>query len=311
MNSVQSLVLIIPVFNEGDALRHNFLEIKRILNEDDLSCQFHFIDDGSKDHTWQVIESLAREFNDVSGIRFARNFGKEIALRAGIETVDADLYLTMDSDLQHPPQYIKEMLQVMADTGADIVDGVKASRGKESFKQKFLAKSFYKSLKWITGLEMDNSSDFKLMNRQVIDSLRSFHERNIFFRGIVSWVGFKSVKFEFDVADRMEGTSHFSFGRLIFLAMSAIVSYTSKPLYLTLFAGGLFFIFACVMGIQTLFNFFFGNAISGFSTVILLILITGSMIMLSLGIIGLYISRIYEEIKRRPRYLIDKRIENN
>ncbi|OJV62964.1 MAG: hypothetical protein BGO41_09675 [Clostridiales bacterium 38-18] len=311
MNSLKSLVLIIPVFNEGDALRTNFLEIKRILNQDGIVCRYHFVDDGSKDHTWQVIEALSKEFNEVSGIKFARNFGKEVALRAGIETVDADLYLTMDSDLQHPPRYVKDMLRIMSETNADIVDGIKASRGRETLSHKFFAKTFYKVLKWITGLKMDNSSDFKLMNRQVIDSLRSFNERNVFFRGIVSWVGFKSVTFEFDVADRLEGTSHFSFGRLIFLAMSAIVSYTSKPLYLTLFAGGLFLVFAVVMGIQTLFNFFFGNAISGFSTVILLILITGSMIMLSLGIIGLYISRIYEEIKRRPHYLIEKRVERH
>lgn len=311
MNSNSKLVIIIPVFNEGDALRSNFLEIKRILDGDEIFCDYHFVDDGSKDHTWQVIESLSKEFDQVSGIKFARNFGKEIALRAGIETIDADLYLTMDSDLQHPPRYVKDMLKLMEDSDADIIDGVKASRGNETLGHKFFAKSFYKTLRWITGLEMDNSSDFKLMNRQVIDSLRSFHERNVFFRGIVSWVGFKTVKFEFDVDERQEGTSHFSFGRLLFLAMSAIVSYTSKPLYLTLFAGALFLCFAIVMGIQTLFNFFFGNAISGFSTVILLILITGSMIMLSLGIIGLYVSRIYEEIKRRPRYLIEKRAERH
>lgn len=304
----KTLALIVPVFNEEKALRDNFAEIKRILAEDGISAQFLFVDDGSRDDTWGVITALATEDDCVKGIKFARNFGKEVALRAGIEAIEADLYLTMDSDLQHPPRYIKGMLLLMETEGADIIDGVKSSRGQETLKYKLFAKGFYKTLKGITGLEMDNSSDFKLMNHHVIETLRSFHERNLFFRGIVSWVGFKVVKMPFAVDDRKAGTSHFSFGRLVFLALSAILSYTSKPLYLTIFSGFLFLLFALVVGVQTLYNFFFGHAISGFSTVILLILITGSMIMLSLGIIGVYISRIYEEIKRRPRYIIDKKI---
>lgn len=304
----KTLALIIPVFNEGDALRANFIEIRRILSTDGISCEFMFVDDGSKDHTWRVLSELCAEYGDVHAIKFARNFGKEIALRAGIEAIDADLYLTMDSDLQHPPRYIRQMIETMSREGADIIDGVKSSRGHESLKHKLFAKSFYKVLKGITGLEMDNSSDFKLMKRQVIDTIREFHERNLFFRGIVSWVGFKVVQFPFEVDDRKEGTTHFSFSRLVFLAMSAILSYTSKPLYLTIFSGVLFLVFALIMGAQTIYNFFFGHAIDGFSTVILLILITGSMIMLSLGIIGVYISRIYEEIKRRPRYIIEKKL---
>jgi dolichol-phosphate mannosyltransferase len=304
----KTLALIIPVFNEENALRTNFDAIKRILSEDGITAQFLFVDDGSIDDTWGIIEALAAEDNSVKGIKFARNFGKEIALRAGIEATEADLYLTMDSDLQHPPRYIKDMLLLMEKENADIIDGVKSNRGRESLKYKVFAKGFYKTLRTITGLEMDNSSDFKLMNHHVIEQLRSFHERNLFFRGIVSWVGFKVVKMPFAVDDRLAGSSHFSFGRLVFLALNAILSYTSKPLYLTIFSGFLFLIFALIVGVQTIYNFFFGHAISGFSTVILLILITGSMIMLSLGIIGVYISRIYEEIKRRPRYIIDKKV---
>lgn len=304
----KTLALIIPVYNEENALRTHFEAIKRVLAEDGIPAHFLFVDDGSMDNTWGVIEALAADDSHVKGIKFARNFGKEVALRAGIEAIDADLYLTMDSDLQHPPRYIKDMLLLMEKEGADIIDGVKSNRGQESLKYKVFAKGFYRTLKTITGLEMDNSSDFKLMNFHVIKQLRSFHERNLFFRGIVSWVGFKVVKMPFAVDERKTGTSHFSFGRLVFLALSAILSYTSKPLYLTIFSGFLFLVFALIVGVQTIYNFFFGHAISGFSTVILLILITGSMIMLSLGIIGVYISRIYEEIKRRPKYIIDKKI---
>lgn len=304
----KTLAVVIPVYNESKALEANFREIHRIFTEDGITCQYHFVDDGSKDDTWSVIEDLSSKYPQITAIRFARNFGKEIALRAGVESIDADLYLTMDSDLQHPPAYVKAMIETMAREDADIIDGVKASRGKESLKYKLFARGFYSFLKGITSLEMNDSSDFKLMNRQVIDSLREFRERNLFFRGIVSWVGYKVVKFPFDVAERQVGVTHFNFAKLVLLAMNAILSYTSKPLYLTIISGLIFLVFAFILGVQTLYNFFFGHAISGFSTVILLILFTGSMIMLSLGIIGVYISRIYDEIKRRPRYVIDRRL---
>ena len=306
----KTLAVIIPVFNEGDALMDNFNEIHRIFKQDGIECRYLFVDDGSKDHTWEVLMALSESYETVTAIKFARNFGKEVALRAGIENIEADYYLTMDSDLQHPPKYVKQMLEQMNETHADIIDGVKATRGHESLKTKFLAKGFYKFLKLMSNMEMDNSSDFKLMNRAVIEALRSFHERNLFFRGIVNWVGFKVVKMPFHVEDRKVGKTHFSFTRLVYLAFDAVISYTSRPLHLVLFSGAIFFLFAIMLGVQTLYNYFSGHAISGFSTVILLILITGSMIMLSLGIIGVYISRIYEEIKRRPRYIIERRLKS-
>lgn len=302
-----SLAIIIPVFNEGISLQHNFAAIRKVLEYDSISCEFLFVDDGSTDDTWLQLTDLSKRFENVSAIRFARNFGKETALSAGIDCIEADRYLMMDSDLQHPPVHIKEMIALMDREQANIVEGVKSNRGHESLKYKLVAKSFYRVLKAVTGLEMDNSSDFKLMDRQVIEELRRFRERNMFFRGLVGWVGFKTVQFRFEVADRMEGYSHFSTAKLMILAINAILSYTSKPLYLTIAVSLVFMIFALVLGIQTLINYFSGQAVSGFSTVILLLLITGSMIMLSLGIIGAYISRIYDEIKGRPRYIIAER----
>jgi polyisoprenyl-phosphate glycosyltransferase len=303
----QQLAIIIPVFNEGKYVRKNYLEIRRVLEQDGVQCRFLFVDDGSADDTWQELVQLTQAYEDTAAIRFARNFGKEIALSAGINSIDADLYLTMDSDLQHPPRYIKQMLETMKEKGVNIVEGVKLNRGKESASYKFVAKSFYRLLRSITGLELDNSSDFKVMDREVVDALRSFHERNLFFRGIVGWVGFKTHQLAFEVEERAEGESRFPIGKLMILALNAILSHTSKPLYLTIFSGLLFLSFAILLGIQTLYNYFSGHAVSGFSTVIILVLITGSMIMLSLGIIGVYISRIYEEIKGRPRYIISEK----
>ncbi len=213
---------MIPVYNEADALNTNFEELRKILAADNIYPEFMFVDDGSKDLTWNVIEDLAASDTHVHGIRFARNFGKEMALGAGLDALEADLYLMMDSDLQHPPKYVKDMLAIIENTGADIVEGIKSARGSESLKYKFIAKNFYKVLKSFTGLDMDNSSDFKLMKRSVVESIRDFNERNLFFRGIVEWVGFEKVQFPFEVDDRQNGTSRFSAFKLMRLAMNAI-----------------------------------------------------------------------------------------
>ena len=172
-----------------------------------------------------------------------------------------------------------------------------------------MAKIFYKILQRMTGLTLDNSSDFKLIDAQVADSIRQFKENDVFFRGIIDWVGFESTTYDFEVEERISGSSSFSTFKLIKLAFNSIISYTSKPLYLTIVGGILFLFMSIILGIQTLVNYFSGHALNGFSTVILLLLFTGSMIMLSLGIIGIYISRIYDEIKKRPRYIISKKIE--
>ena len=307
--TTNALAIIIPVYNEGKAIKKNFTEIYHIVQEDKIPCRFLLIDDGSKDNTWQEICALAESFEGVEALRFARNFGKEVALCAGIDYMEADRYLIMDSDLQHPPRFIKPMLELMDREQADIVNGIKKSRGRESLLYKAAAKSFYNLLKNSAGLDMQSSSDFKLMSRKVVDNLRRFTERNIFFRGLVDWVGFKNVAFYFEVDERANGTSRFSALGLFKLAFNAILSYTSKPLFLTVFAGLIFLIFAVILGIQTLYNYFSGRAVSGFSTVILLLLFIGSFIMLSIGIIGAYISRIFDEVKGRPRYIVSEHIK--
>lgn len=298
--------VIIPVYNEASALQSHFAKISHCLKDLKEDLNFVLIDDGSKDNTWQVIEALTRAYDNVEGLKFARNYGKEAALMAGIRHKKADRYITMDSDLQHPPKHIMPMLELMDKTGANVVEGVKNSRGNESLKYKVIAKSFYKMLEKISNLDMDGSSDFKVMDAKVVDSLSGLNETRLFFRGLVDWVGFNSVKYEFDVEDRDQGESSFSSFRLMKLAMDAVFSYTSKPLYMTLVVSALFLLLGSILGIQTLYNYFTGIAVSGFSTVILLILITSALILFSIGIIGVYIARIYDEVKRRPQYILSE-----
>ncbi len=296
--------VIIPVYNEADALFENFKLIDQALQDSGIAAQYLLVDDGSRDATWQVITKIGAQWPNVGALRFAKNFGKEMALAAGVDALDVDIYVTLDSDLQHPPSRVAAMIEMLLSESADIVSGVKVDRGNESWGHRFMARTYYRFLGMLTNLDMQNSSDFKVFHRRVADALRDFQERQLFFRGIVDWVGFKHVTAPFAVAERSAGQSRFSALKLAKLAIDAIVSYTGKPLYLVTLSGFVFALFALLLGLQTIYNYFSGQALNGFSTVILILLIIGALMMCSLGVIGLYISRIYEEIKARPRYII-------
>ncbi len=303
-----ALAIVIPVFNEEKCIDRNMRKLISILEGYSIDFRLVLVDDGSHDMSWAAIERLASEDRRVTCLRFSRNFGKEAAICAGLREVNSRRYLVMDSDLQHPPRYIPQMLELMDSTGCDIVDGVKASRGEEGLLYKFFAKGFYRLLKWVSGMELGYSSDFKLLDRKVVDALRGFDEGRIFFRGICQWVGFRSEKLMFDVERREGDKSHFSMRRRVRFAIDSVLSFTSKPLYITVLAAALFFLGALVLGVQTLFNYFSGSAVSGFTTVILLLLLIGSVLSASLAVIGAYISRIFDEVKARPLYIISQRV---
>ncbi len=302
--------VLIPLYNEADAFYAAFEHINKILKNDGFEPRFLLVDDGSEDGTWELVKKLKQDFGNVKAIRFARNFGKEVALMAGIRACEDELCVVMDCDLQHPPEYVKDMYELMVEKGADIVEGVKSNRGKETLSYKIFARSFYKVLKSISGLDMDNSSDFKLLSGAVVRSLKDFDERHIFFRGLVDYIGFKKEGFAFEVADRSAGKSSFSMRKLSLLALDAVISYSAKLLYLVFVSSLIFMIFSLIMIVQTLYNYFSGIAVSGFSTVIIILLVSASLIMMSLGIIGLYISRIYGEVKARPIYVIKEVIDD-
>ena len=303
--------VLIPVFQEGPQILTNIKTVHRILDEHRNLHEFVLVDDGSADDTWRYIIETAREIPCVKALRFSRNFGKEAALYAGIDTVEGDACVIMDADLQHPPQLIPEMVRLWLEEGYDIVEGVKATRGKEKAINAIGAKLFYKAMKKMSGFDLTGASDFKLISRQVIMTLRQFKERNTFFRGISAWVGFNRTSLSFEVAERSYGQSKWSLIKLVKLSINAITAYTAFPLQIVTIFGLAFLVASFLLGIQTLFNFFSGIAVSGFTTVILLLLIIGSMLMISLGIIGTYIAQIYDEVKNRPRYVVGEQFESS
>ena len=265
------------------------------------------VDDGSKDQSWQELSRLAADCGNVTALRLSRNFGKEAALCAGLENAGGDAVVVMDADLQHPPEYIPEMVRLWQEEGYDVVEGVKEDRGKESFGAKLSALLFYRTFRKTTGIDISRASDFKLLDRKTVEAWKTLPEKSTFFRGLSAWVGFKRYALPFKVAPRAGGETKWTFRSLLHLAVNSITAYTAAPLLVVFWLGVLMGIGAVVMTVQTLYMYFSHNAETGFSTVILLLLFIGSGIMISLSVIGLYISKIYDEVKGRPRFLIMER----
>lgn len=305
---MQSLSVVMPLYRESCHLDNTLQEIIRVLNDLEIEYEVILVDDGSPDKTWQVILSLCKSHPAVFGIRLSRNFGKEAAIAAGLSHAKGRAVILMDGDLQHPPGLIAEMMAHWR-AGADIVEAVKRFREEESWFSRIRAKIFNTFFSYFSGFDLHDASDFKLMDHRVLEAWRSMGERNLFFRGMCAWLGFKRVQIQFDVRERVDGQSNWSLMQLVRLAVTAVTSFSSVPLHLVTLTGIAFTFFAIILGIQTLYLKFSGNAIDGFTTVILLLLVIGAVVMLGLGIIGTYITRIYEEVKARPRFIVAERSE--
>ncbi|MDF2800282.1 MAG: glycosyl transferase family 2 [Anaerocolumna sp.] len=303
------LSIVIPIFEEGSHILNTVSFINTFLQEQEIKHKFILIDDGSKDNTWEQLLQLTKSLDNILAIRLTRNFGKESAICAGLDLVDTPAAIIMDGDLQHPPQIIPQMFRLWRDEGIDVVEGVKKSRGREGFLYHLSARLFYKLIFRTSKIDISDASDFKLLDHKVIEAWKQMPERTTFFRGMSAWVGFKRTKIEFDVAKRVEGKSKWSPLRLLKLAIGAITSYTTIPLHFITVMGLLMFMAFIIIGIQTIYMKLSGQALNGFTTVILLLLVIGSSVMVSLGIIGIYISKIYHEVKARPRYLISESVQ--
>ncbi len=303
------LSVVLPAYNEEKMIEKAGTVIGQILEEQKIPYEIVFVDDGSKDGTWSEIERTAQKDPHIAGVHFSRNFGKESAMLAGLANTKGDCCVVMDCDLQHPPETVVEMYRLW-EQGYEVVEGVKHSRGKESLAHKASAGMFYKLISKAVGIDMSRASDFKLLDRKAVDALLDMPERNAFFRALSAWIGYKTTSVEFDVREREEGESKWSTKSLIRYAITNIVSFSSAPMQFVTGAGVFVFLLAVILGIQTLIHYFTGNAVEGFTTVILLLLLIGSILMISLGIIGYYISKIYEEVKGRPRYLISRKIDS-
>ena len=304
------LSVVIPAFNEEQMISRMCDEVRRVLEGADISYELVFVNDGSKDRTAEEIASQAAKDSRVTGVQFSRNFGKEAAILAGLAYATGDAAAVMDCDLQHPPETLVEMYRKWQE-GFQVIEGIKKNRGEESIFHRESAGFFYRIMSGIMKVDMENTSDFKMLDRQVVKTVLSMPEQKLFFRAISSWVGYRTTTVEFEVHERVAGMSKWTVGSLFRYAFTNIVSFTTIPLQFISIAGGICFVGSLVLILYSLVQYFRGHAVEGYTTTILVMLLIGSAIMLSLGIIGFYIARIYEEVRRRPRYIVSGIIKGN
>lgn len=303
------LSIVLPAYNEEQNISNTARVLSGLLTENQIEYELVFISDGSRDGTFEEIRKEAERDPRIKGAEFSRNFGKEAGIFAGLAMALGDAVIVMDCDLQHPPGAIPEMWKKWKE-GAEIVEGIKKSRGKESLGHKLSAGLFYKIMSRLIKMDMNASSDFKLLDRKVVDVLLGLPERNTFFRALTFWSGFRTETVSYEVQERQYGESKWSFFSLMKYAVANATSFSTLPLQLVTVMGMISILFSIILAVQTLVKYLMGTAVEGFTTVILLILIIGGFLMLSLGIIGHYIARIYEEVKGRPKYIISKVTDN-
>ncbi|MDR0468908.1 MAG: glycosyltransferase family 2 protein [Peptococcaceae bacterium] len=299
------LSVVIPAYNENENITVIVREVASVLSQAAIDHEIIFVDDGSTDGTFAVIEREATANSNVRGLKLSRNFGKEAAILAGLDAAKGDCCVVIDADLQHPPTAIPEMYKLWQG-GAMIVHGVKKERGRENRVNKAGAGLFYRIISRFTDIDFHQASDFKLLDRRIIDILAALPEKTRFFRGLSAFYGFSQADVEFSVGPRKAGATNWSLPRLFVYALDSISSFTAFPLQIVTCLGAAMLLIFIVLGIQTLYNYCMGRAVEGFTTVILLLLFIASSLSISLGIIGHYIAKIYEEVKARPVYILEK-----
>ena len=298
------LSVVIPAHDEERGLPWMLRAVGDVMASLGHPYEIVVVDDGSRDATYARGVEAGEAGLPVRALRLSRNFGKEAALYAGLEASRGAAVITLDADLQHPPTTIPRLLEAWT-RGARIVHGVKRSRGDEHWLVTLRARAVNALIGRLGGIELRNASDFKLLDRSVVDVLvHQLPERHRFYRGLAQWIGFEQACVEFDVAPRRAGTSHWSLSSLVGLAWTATVSFSAAPLRVVSYLGVLTLVLGLAVGTDAIWSWSHGAAVSGFATTIVTLLLIGSFVMISLGVIGEYIAKIYDEIKGRPPYVV-------
>jgi len=297
--------IVLPIFNEAEVVERSVAEVVELMSETGRSFEIVCVDDGSTDDTPTLLAAMSVADPRLVPVRFSRNFGKEAALAAGLEVGRGRAVVILDADLQHPPRLIPEMLQRW-DEGFDVVEAVKAERGEESWHRKAAARVFNLLMGGAIGGDLKGASDFKLLDRQVVDTLLECPERNRFFRGLVAWAGFRVAQVRFEVAERAAGRSKMGTLSLIAYSLRNLVAFSAVPLRVVSWTGFITVLAGAILALQTLYVYLSGRAVSGFTTVILLIVWLSGLILVSVGVLGFYLSHMYEEQKARPLFVVRK-----
>ena len=307
MSTKRLISIVVPAYNEEEALPLFYEQLLAVLEELPDSYEIIFVNDGSSDKTAAILDQFAVENPAVHPLHFSRNFGHQAALSAGLQQSKGDYTISMDADGQHPPKLIPEMIR-LADSGYDIVLTQRIENESKSSFKKWSSETFYKILNKVSDTQtLPGGADFRLMNRESLNALISLPEFHRFLRGMVSWIGFRSIILPFEVPERLAGKTKYSLKKMVRLASDAVFSFSMLPLYIGLSTGALFFVLALIEAIYVLSFWISGNSdklAPGWSSLMFMMLIIGAVLMIIMGFIGVYVGYIFQEVKHRPVYIL-------
>lgn len=306
MTQRQTLAVVVPAYNESEGLRMFHGRLAAVLDTLDLDTRVVYVDDGSRDHSWALMQTLASEDGRVTALKLSRNFGKELALTAGLDYADADAVIVIDADLQDPPELIPEFVARWRE-GYDVVYGTRSERPGESWLKKTTAAAFYRAIGRISATPIPaDTGDFRLLSRRAVEALRGLRERHRFMKGLFAWIGYRQCALVYQRDRRHAGRSKFNYWRLWNFALEGITSFSTAPLriatYLGLATAALAFLFGVWVVVKAML---FGDPVRGYPSLMAVVLFLGGLQLLALGIIGEYLGRLFMESKQRPLYLLD------
>ncbi|MEO4007239.1 glycosyltransferase family 2 protein [Flavobacterium sp. CAU 1735] len=296
--------IVIPAYNEADNIRNIFTNIHSVFSTLPYNWEVIFVDDGSRDETLVTVKELANNYNNAYFLEFSKNFGHQLAVKAGLDNAYGDCVISLDCDAQHPPEIIPEMLQKWEE-GFDIVYTIREEDKRLSKAKRSSSNLFYKLVNSLSDIELEaGTADFRLMDRTVVNVFRNFHETEPFLRGLTKWLGFKQYGIRYEPAERFAGTSKYSFKKMVRLALHGVTSFSIKPLYTAVYVGLIMSLLSLLYIPYVVYAFYNHIEVSGWASIIITIVFFGGLQLIMLGIIGIYVGKMFMQTKNRPNYII-------
>ena len=304
MVSNKLVSVVIPAFNESENIARICSEIEKVFSKLHYSYEIILVADGCTDTTMQTIDKLIPHNNNIFYIEFSRNFGHQLALKAGLDNAKGDCVISMDCDLQHPPELLPELLEKWEE-GYEVVYTIRKEDKTLPISKRISSKFFYKTLNSLSDVELETgSADFRLLDKKVVSVIRNFHENEPFLRGLFKWIGFKQTSVEYAPCQRNLGKSKYSLKKMIRFALQGVTSFSVKPLYAAIYLGFLFSVLSLLYIPYIIHAFNTGKEVSGWASIIMTIVFFGGLQLIILGIIGIYIGKMFMQVKNRPNYII-------
>lgn len=301
---MEKITIVIPTYNESIGAKLLYDALTSTLNTEGFKYECLFVDDGSEDDTIEVINSIdEKEGFTISTLELSKNYGHQVALRAGYHAADGDVVICMDADLQHPPEVVNKMLEKYKD-GYEIVCGIRNDAHLEQSFKKRTSESFYKVWSWLTGVRLEpGSSDFRLLSRRVLDEINAYQEKYLFIRGLIPQIGYQSYSLHYTPNDREYGESKYSIRKMLSLSKNGILWGSIKPLRLASILAFATAMVAVLFGLYTIFTYFFGDGVvPGWASIVSIISFVGSLQLFAIGIVGEYLGQVLQEVRGRPLY---------